>query len=280
MTKITGQLYKMSAKAGDPVEYSFSLHDKDGKALAPISVNACLGKNLSLSFDGAINCIACNRAIKKTYNQGYCFPCMQKLAACDMCILKPELCHFHLGTCREPEWGIANCFIPHIIYLANSSGLKVGITRETQVPTRWIDQGAVQALPILRVQSRFQAGLLEVAVAKLISDKTDWRKMLSSKSPEINLAEERDKIFASIASQIQQISGKFKFGDIEMLTSEKPYEFHYPVLAYNEKITALNLDKTPNFSGVLQGIKGQYLIFKDGVLNLRKYTGYQITIEY
>ena len=195
-----------------------------------------------------------------------------------MCILKPENCHFHLGTCREPEWGLAHCFIPHIVYLANSSGVKVGITRETQVPTRWIDQGAAQALPIFRLRSRYQAGLLEFEIAKHISDKTDWRKMLRGENGNEDLKAKRDHLFAELASKIQEIAGKFKFGEFEFLTAEKVKDISYPVLVFPQKISSLSFDKTPEISGILQGIKGQYLMFDHGVINLRKYTGYNLEI--
>jgi len=191
MTKHIGQLRKMSVELADPVQYTFVLDDSSN---SPI-VNEYLGKKLKLRFTGKISCIECGRKIKKSYQQGYCFPCTQKLAACDMCILKPEKCHYHEGTCREPEWGLQHCFQPHIVYLANSSGSKVGLTRETQVPIRWIDQGAVQAVPILRVQSRYQAGLLEVAFAKHVNDKTDWRKMLRGETGDADLRKQRDKLF-------------------------------------------------------------------------------------
>ena len=278
MTNNKGQLQKMSVIDADPIEYSFAWVDGKSVGSEKMSVNQFLGQKISLRFSGKINCIACKRAIKKTYQQGYCFPCAQKLAACDMCILKPETCHFHLGTCREPEWGQANCFVPHVVYLANSSGLKVGLTRETQIPTRWIDQGAIQALPILRVKSRYQAGLLEVGIAQLVADKTDWRKLLLNHAESLDLATKRDELFSQISSSIQQIAGKFKFGDIEILTAEKTKNFKYPILEYPSKVTALSFDKTAEISGILTGIKGQYLLLDTGVINLRKFTGYEIQI--
>lgn len=280
MTQIVGQLHKMAGTvtATAAVQYKFILK-KNGAVIDSLApVNDYVGQNISISYTGKINCIACNRSISKTFQQGYCFPCSKKLAACDMCILKPQNCHFHLGTCREPAWGLANCFIPHIVYLANSSGLKVGITRETQVPYRWIDQGATQALPILRVQSRYQAGLLEAAIAKLVTDKTDWRKMLRGNNNKIDMPAERDIIFSNIAALVQTIAAKFTLGDIEILTAEPVQEFNYPVLTYPEKILALDFDKQPHINSVLQGIKGQYLIFDSGVINLRKYTGYEVVI--
>ncbi len=275
-----GQLQKMAVRLAEPIEYRFNwVQGVDQVANSGILVNEYLGKQLSIQFTGKINCIGCNRSLKKTYQQGYCFQCTQKLAACDMCILKPENCHYAEGTCREPAWGLAHCFVPHIVYLANSSGIKVGITRETQVPTRWIDQGAAQALPIIRVKSRFQAGLIEVSIAKLISDKTDWRKMLLGGNGLLDLPSQRDKLFSELASNIQQIAGKFKFGDIEMLTAEKVVILNYPVLEYPTKIVTLDFTKTPLVKGTLLGIKGQYLMFDCGVINMRKFTGYEVEIN-
>lgn len=279
MTKITGQLYKMAAEAANPVQYTFVLKE-NGNIISNLpKVNEFIGRSLTLHFTGKINCIACNRTIKKTYQQGYCFPCAQKLASCDLCIVKPHDCHFHHGTCREPEWAQSNCFTPHIVYLANSSGLKVGLTREPNIPSRWIDQGAAQGLPIFRVQSRFQAGLIEVAIAKHISDKTDWRKMLRGTNHDQDLPSKRDEIFSNFATKVQEIASKFEFGAIEMLTAEPVQEFHYPVLQYPDKLTSLDFDKTATITDILEGIKGQYLLFKSGVINLRKYTGYEISIS-
>lgn len=279
MTRYIGQLSKMAVAGADPVQYTFMLQ-QNGSAISDLPViNTLLGKNITMHFTGNINCIACKRKIPKTYQQGYCFPCTRKLAICDFCILKPDACHFHKGTCREPEWGLANCFIPHIVYLANSSGIKVGLTKEVHVPSRWIDQGATQALPILRVQSRWQAGLLESAFAKVINDKTDWRKMLRGANNTEDLLTKRNQLFSQFAPQIQQIAGNFKFGEIELLTAEKLYNFNYPVLEYPEKINVLSFDKTPDISDVLLGIRGQYLLLASGVINLRKHTGYEVCIE-
>lgn len=278
MTKITGQLHKMQTHAQDTVQYSLVLKNTDVTQNIP-SLNKFIGQELTLHYTGVINCIACQRKISKTYQQGYCFPCAQTLASCDMCILKPETCHYAQGTCREPTWGLNNCFIPHIVYLANSSGLKVGITKESNLPTRWLDQGATQALPIMRVKSRLQAGLLEVAFAQHIADKTNWRKMLQGVSAEQKLAATRDMLFATIVDEIQKIASQFKFGDIEMLTNEPVQTFNYPVIQYPEKIKSLCFDKTPTLEARLHGIKGQYLIFDSGVINLRKYTGYQISLD-
>ena len=168
----SGTLRKLKSRLDSPVSYSLPLGDQD------IPLNAMLQSTVRLHFSGQINCTHCGRYTNKSFSQGYCYPCFQKLAQCDSCIIHPEKCHYDQGTCREPEWGEEFCMQDHIVYLANSSGVKVGITRATQVPTRWIDQGAVQALAIMRVRSRLQCGSLEVLLKQHVSDKTNWRDML------------------------------------------------------------------------------------------------------
>ena len=163
-----GFIRKMKTELASPVHYQLPVGDD------LFDLNSRLGKTLKLNFTGQLQCLNCSRPTKKSFSQGYCYPCFKKLAACDLCIMKPETCHYAAGTCREPEWGQANCMITHFVYLANSSGLKVGITRHTQVPTRWIDQGAIQALPIYKVQTRLDSGRLETTLGTMVKDKTNW----------------------------------------------------------------------------------------------------------
>ena len=167
---------------------------------------------------------------------------------------------------------------PHYVYLANSSGMKVGITRETQLPTRWIDQGAAQALPIFKVATRLQSGVLEVILKQHIADKTDWRALLKGAPEPANLAEKRDQLFELCAQGIRETQARFGMDAIVPLESGEIVDIDYPVLEYPTKITSLNLDKTPEIRGTLLGIKGQYLIFDIGVINIRKYTGYHVEI--
>jgi hypothetical protein len=244
-----------------------------------IPLNPILGQTLQLNFNGDIHCVACNRKIKKSFNQGYCFPCSQRLAACDICIVRPELCHFDQGTCREPDWAQTHCMQDHIVYLANTSAVKVGITRSSQVPTRWIDQGASQALPIYRTKNRYIAGLLEVAIKKFVTDRTDWRRMLKGDADAKNLVVERDRIWVELAKHSSELKAKFGNACLEQITAEKVLQIHFPVTSYPEKVKSLNFDKTADISGKLMGIKGQYLILDSGVLNIRKFTGYQIAVE-
>ena len=158
-----GNLRKMRTQPGPPVGYRLPVGEQE------VALNPLLGETVRLTFSGEIHCVACGRKTKKSFNQGYCYPCFQSLAQCDLCIVKPELCHYAQGTCREPEWGEAHCMQPHYVYVA-----KVGITSDSG----WMDQGAVQALPIFRVQSRYQAGLLEVIFKQHIADRTNWQRML------------------------------------------------------------------------------------------------------
>ena len=268
-----GHLRKMQVQLASPVQYQLPLSDK------LVDLNPLLGRSIRLQHTGNINCIHCGRSTKKSFNQGYCYPCFTSLAQCDMCIMKPETCHFDAGTCREPEWGEAFCFKPHYVYLANSSGIKVGITRETQIPTRWIDQGAVQALPILKVQSRYISGLVEVVIAQHVSDKTSWQRMLKNLVEPVDLLAKRDELLAVCSAEISAIKERFGEGSISLLPDEKTINILYPVETYPAKVKSFNFDKTPEVSGVLQGIKGQYLLLDTGVINIRKFGGYEIVFE-
>jgi hypothetical protein len=160
---------------------------------------------------------------------------------------------------------------PHIVYLALSSEVKVGVTRFTQIPTRWIDQGAVQAIPIVEVPNRYLAGITEVALKNHFADKTNWQKMLKNDFIPVDLIKERASLKYLIPKEVQEYFHPEK---------EDLYDIHFPVLEYPKKVTSLNLDKTPNFSGKLRGIKGQYLMFEDGtVFNVRTYEGYVVKIS-
>jgi hypothetical protein len=258
---------------GQPVQYQLPV----GVNLLPMNEN--IGKTIQLYYKSEIHCIACGRKTSKSFGQGHCFPCFRSLASCDMCIMKPETCHYAAGTCRQPEWGEANCFIPHYVYLANSSGIKVGITRGTQIPTRWIDQGASQALPVFRVASRLQSGLLEVVLKQHVSDRTDWRKMLKADAEPMELKSIRDELLAECATEIEEVKKQQDEAKIEAV-DEDVVDIRFPVSQYPEKIKSLNFDKQPEIEGTLMGIKGQYLILDTGVLNIRKFSGYNIEVNF
>ena len=248
-----------------PVSYELQMKDER------FNLTNLVGKSLRLTYSGNIFCANCGKKTKKSYAEGHCYPCTMKLASCDLCILKPETCHYDKGTCREPAWGEENCFKSHIIYLANSSGLKVGITRKSQVPIRWMDQGASEALPMMEVKNRFISGQIEVLFKKHISDKTDWRKMLKGEPDSINLMEWKSKLMGELQEELRA----FEF----ILLDEPVVKIQYPVERYPEKINSFNLDKVSEITGRLIGIKGQYLIFDTGVLNVRSHSGYEVTLE-
>ena len=267
-----GTLRKMKTRLERPVTYAMSL----GGEAYPL--NPLLGKTLRLEFSGNIFCKACGRKTNKSYDQGFCYNCFKKLAQCDSCITRPEQCHYHRGTCREPAWGERYCMQDHIVYIANTSGLKVGITRATQVPVRWIDQGATQALAIIRVRSRLQSGALEVMFKDHVADKTDWRSMLQSAAAPLSMRDEAQKLLQECSGEIKKMEDKFGFFAISVLNGIAPVDIEYPVQAYPQKVNALTFDKEPLVEGSLTGIKGQYLILDSGVINLRRHAGYEITL--
>mgnify|MGYP002040875619 FL=1 len=162
------------------------------------------------------------------------------------------------------------------MYLANSSGIKVGITRATQIPTRWIDQGATQALPIMRVSTRQQSGFVEDLLRSQVADKTNWRALLKGDAAPVDLLHVREQIFDACAGGITTLQERFGLQAVQPLNEQSVVEIRYPIEGYPAKITSFNLDKNPVAEGTLLGIKGQYLMFDTGVINIRKYTAYQI----
>ncbi|MDF0732516.1 DUF2797 domain-containing protein [Pseudomonas entomophila] len=268
-----GSLSKMAVRLEAPVvQYSFRLGEEQ------VPVNPLIGQSLRLEYLGAIHCTHCGKRTKTSFSQGYCYPCMTKLAQCDVCIMAPEKCHYDAGTCREPSWGEQFCMTDHVVYLANSSGIKVGITRATQLPTRWLDQGASQALPILRVATRQQSGLVEDLLRSQVPDRTNWRALLKGDAEVLDLAAIREQIFDACADGLRGLQERFGLQAIQPLPDAEVVEMRYPVEAYPKKIVSFNLDKDPVAEGTLLGIKGQYLIFDTGVINIRKYTAYQLAV--
>lgn len=263
---MSSTILKLKTKHNDIVQYSLPIGEES------IDINPLIGKEICLEFSGNIYCLDTGKKIKKSYGQGFSWEAFNTLAQCDECIFRPELCHYSAGTCREPSWGEAHCLKPHIVYLANTSDLKVGITRQTQVPTRWMDQGASYALPLLEVKDRLTSGLIEIEIAKKIGDKTNWRKMLKGEVPKIDLLEKREEILKEFDSLIKKHGAK--------VLEPKIYTFNYPVESYPSKISSLSFDKTPIIKGTLLGIKGQYLIFDCGVINIRKFQGYEVVLKH
>ncbi|NQX88009.1 MAG: DUF2797 domain-containing protein [Halioglobus sp.] len=268
-----GAVRKMKTELEEPVAYTMLLGNEE------IPLNPFLGQSLQLDFAGSINCIHCGRKTNKSFSQGYCYPCFKRLAQCDSCIVSPEKCHYAAGTCREPEWGDAHCMVDHFVYLANTSGVKVGITRGTQVPTRWIDQGATQARPVYRVATRLYSGLVETVFKAHIADKTNWRTMLKGEGDPCDLESVRRRLAVDCAEELDALIRQHGLSAITALPDQAEVRIIYPVLEYPVKVTSFNLDKTPTVSGTLMGIKGQYLLFDTGVINMRKYSGYRVSLS-
>ncbi len=260
-----GTLRKMTSENADVVRYWLSL-DKS----PVLELNKLVGSEINLEWTGLIHCINCGRSINKTFGQGFCYPCFRDAPQAAPCIMRPELCEAHLGKGRNVEWEEAHHNQPHIIYIAQTSDIKVGVTRATQVPTRWIDQGAWRAVPIAQVPYRQMAGVIEVELKQFISDRTDWRKMLTGLNSDQDIVALRDELIEFLPDEIKQYA----------LKEEKPTEFSYPVLAYPNKVRSIDLDKHKRIQQQLVGIRGQYLIFGEGqVINLRKYSGYEVALN-
>lgn len=258
-----GVLTKMQTEYSNPIQYYLVFETNF------LSVNQLLGKLIEINFIGYM-CLNCNKK-KKIFRQGHCYDCFMSSPSVGDWIMKPELSKAHLNIeDRDLEYEKRAQLQPHIVYLALSSEVKVGVTRGTQVPTRWIDQGAIKAIPIVEVPNRYLAGITEVALKNQYADKTNWQKMLKNDVPQANLFSEKVSLKYLIPKEVQEFYN---------LNEENVFELHYPVLEYPTKVTSLNLDKTPNFSGRLTGIKGQYLIFEDGtVFNVRTFEGYVVNI--
>lgn len=269
-----GSLRKLdiTANAQGQAFYALRLDDQ------AIPLNGYLGATIRLDFQHLIHCIHCSRLTNKSFSQGYCYPCFRRLARCDTCIMSPERCHYAQGTCREPAWGEQHCFAPHIVYLANSSALKVGITKPSQMPTRWLDQGATQAVPILDVESRFQSGVVEDIIRQQVSDRTAWQAMLKGTGAPVDLTERRDAVLAAFAEQLDDVRARFGPTAVAV-RQDTPLTFQYPVLTYPTKIRTHNFDKQALVEGQLLGMKGQYLMLDTGVINLRKFAGYRVSFS-
>ncbi|WAH39083.1 DUF2797 domain-containing protein [Alicyclobacillus dauci] len=263
---LSGDLRGLTQTLSDPVEYNLELHN------LTMPINQLIGEPITIRFTGERRCIACGREVNKLFQNGYCFPCVRTLAECDLCIVKPHECHFHLGTCRDEAFAEDHCMIPHYVYLAWSSGFKVGLTRKGRQLKRWMDQGATLAMVIAELPTRKMAGEVEMEIAKHMRDKTDWRKMLREDSePDRSLADVR----ADVLSNLPETYHEYILPDPGVAQ-----EIRYPRKeGFSVNLKSLNLDKEPIFTGTLRGIKGQYLLFDEGVMNIKKFSGYGVEIS-
>jgi hypothetical protein len=259
-----GVLKKMLTELNDVVHYYLDF-DNDF-----LNLNQLMDREIKISFDG-YQCMCCGKE-KKIFRQGFCYDCFYESAQVGDWIMRPELSKAHLGIAdRDLEYEKQVQLQPHIVYLALSSNVKVGVTRKTQVPTRWIDQGATKAIEIVEVPNRYLAGITELALKEYVSDKTSWQKMLKNEVLAADLIEEREKLKTHIPKEAQPYF---------LENNSKITEIEYPVMKYPSKIKTLNLDKTPMYSGKLKGVKGQYLLFDDAtVFNVRNSEGYKVIVD-
>lgn len=260
---LTGTLSKMRTELDEPVQYYLNLNDQE------LCLNNYIGSEITLKHTGNIFCRSCGTKTKKSFGEGFCYKCFISSPLTEECVLRPELCRAHEGIARDMNYAKTHCLIDHYVYLANSSSLKVGVTRHHQIPTRWIDQGASFAIPFAKTPDRHTAGAIEVALKEHIADKTNWRNMLKNNVPDIDLLEESDRVATLLPEEYQY----FLVDDADIIA------IRYPVQKYPDKVKSCSFDKTPEISGLLNGIKGQYLLFDGGhCLNIRKFSGYEITL--
>lgn len=265
----SGTMRKMVVSSKETAQYELTLDTES------INLNDKIGQHITIEFLGKIICQACGNKTNKSYNQGFCYVCFNKLARNDRCIMSPQLCHYANGTCREPEWGDTHCMQKHIVYLAWSSHLKVGITKPSQIPTRWIDQGASHAVAICEVASRYHAGLIEEYLSQFYSDRTNWRKMLAGVPLDIDLLscakDAQEKIL--VGNFPEGVTTGLKLLDLCIESIDYPIDMIGP-------IQSLSLDKQQAVSGYLLGIRGQYLLLDTGVINVRKHGSYLVNVSF
>ena len=263
--RYNGTLLKMETKLVNPIEYELPIGDE------LVYMNHLIGKYITFKWLKEIYCVVCGRKTNKSFAQGFCYPCFVNAPETSECIFRPELCQAQDGIARDMEWAENHCLQEHIVYLAISSGVKVGVTRSGQIPTRWIDQGAWQAIKLAKTPNRYTAGLIEVILKEHMSDRTHWQRMLKNQLIEgVDLAVTKKEVIAHLPSELQNYISEEN--DIT--------EINYPVNEYPEKVKSLSFDKLEEITGRLWGVKGQYLIFDDGtVLNMRKHTGYLVELE-
>ncbi|MEZ8000085.1 MAG: DUF2797 domain-containing protein [Flavobacteriales bacterium] len=268
--KWTGNIRKMRTELSDEVQYTLPLYEVI-EPLEMVSMNQFIGQEISLQFENEINCVVTGKRIKKAYGDGMSYDAFMSSPMASPSIIRPELSRIHEGIAlRDKEWEEKHHLTPHLVYLSLTSEVKVGVTRETNIPYRWIDQGAVEAIILAEVPYRQLAGAIEVALKEYRSDKTNWRKMLKNEYDPTDLLDHKDELIAYLDEDLQQF-----ISDNDEITKIK-----YPVMSYPIKVTSMKLDKIPLIEKKLKGIKGQYLIFSDDtVFNMRSHSGYKVTLE-
>ncbi len=246
--------------------YSISLNGEG------VNLSQLIGKTIEIKYLNAIHCISCGRKTSKSFGQGYCYPCFMSAPETEECVLRPELCRAHEGVARDMDFARSNCLIEHYVYLAWTGGVKVGVTRSHQIPTRWVDQGATLAVKLCRTPNRYTAGLVEVELKKILSDKTAWQRMLTDTVGSTTM------MLSEKAKSLEYINGK---GFTYVPETDELYSIDYQVMQYPPKVKAITFDRINRVEGILTGIKGQYLIFGSGeVFNVRNHSGYLVELYF
>jgi hypothetical protein len=266
-----GNLRKMTGSLSETVEYGLRLFN-NLESTESIPLNVAVGNQIQIAFQHEINCVVTGQKIKKTFGEGMSYEAFMNSPQASPSIIRPELSRIHEGIAlRDFEWEMQNHMTPHTVYLAQTAGVKVGVTRNTQIPTRWIDQGAVKAIRLAETPYRQAAGLVEVALKEFISDKTSWQKMLKGELEEADMLALKHEMSDHVPSELKQY----------ITSNDELVTIKYPILAYPPKVTSIKLDKLPLIDKKLMGIKGQYLLFDDGtVLNIRSHSGYKVRISF
>lgn len=259
-----GVLHKMATSFVHPVQYYLKFGDEK------VLMNDLIGRELTLKWTGNIYCTVCGRKTKKSFGEGLCYPCFISAPESSECIIHPELCLAHEHQGRDPEWEERNHNQPHIVYLALTSEVKVGVTRSSQIPTRWIDQGAASSIILAETPYRQKAGAVEVFLKDYLTDKTHWTKMLTNVTDtNKNLLEEKRRISAFLPDELKQY----------VSANDEVLEIEYPVIDYPVKVSSLSFDKVSEIKLKLNGIRAQYLLFESGkVINIRKHSGYEVEL--
>ena len=261
-----GNIFKMRSELADPVKYFLPAGENE------IAMNELIDKKIRMQFSGKINCISCGKITKTSYNQGFCYNCLQTAPEAGESVVRPELSKAEFGISRDMEWAKKHDLIDHFVYLSVTNDIKVGVTRYHQIPTRWIDQGAVYAVRVAKTPNRHIAGIIEVFLKKYFTDRTQWQAMIKNETPEnTDLKNAKNKAIDLLPAELK----KYHCKDDEITTIK------YPVINYPQKVKSIGFDKNNIIEKTLKGIKGQYLIFDDEtVLNIRKHNGYFIDITY
>ncbi len=258
-----GVLKKMKTQLNQPIEYYLEFENDW------VNINQLLEKKIRISFD-SYQCLSCG-SDQEIFRQGYCKSCFFEQPQAGDWVMRPELSTAHLGKeDRDLEYEKQVQLQPHIVYLANSSHLKVGVTRKSQIPTRWIDQGAHEAIEVVEVPNRYLAGITEVALKNFVDDKTNWRAMLTNNTKDENLVHWKDKLAPQLPEEVKEY----------LIKDNQETHLEFPVHQYPQKVSSLNLKKETTFEGILKGIKGQYFIFDSGkVFNVRSHEGFVVRLE-